>query len=238
MFQKSAINQGAVEEQSEEGDDKKMVYVEDLRTQIKMTQHAFHIGDKSLKTFTSQQDLEDIEGELRLSEIQILEDCKDDDSKGPGCSECDEGYIGGRSQAVVEEVVAESEKEYKTIIGHLLLAPTFLRDNEYIKLGYRINFNTKRKILRSLFLLHNETVNVWSHLLGVIVFIGFLIWSIVGLYASSTYRELMTNQEHFSRSQLSREELTLMNHSSAGEMYDFEQICQSFLNKSISTGLA
>lgn len=201
-----------------------------------MTQHAFHKGDQILKTFTSQQDLDDNEGELRLSEIQILEDCKDDDSKGPRCSECDEGYIGGRSEVVVEQTAAECDKEYKTFIGHLLMAPNFLIDNEYIKLGYRINFNTKRKILKSLFLLHNETVNVWSHLLGVVVFIGFLIWSIVGLYASSTYRELINDAGYFSRSQLNREELTIMNHSAAGEMMEFEQICQMFLNKSISAG--
>jgi hypothetical protein len=135
--------------------------------------------------------LEEIEGELRVSEIQILEDCKDDDSKGPRCSECKEGYIGGRSQVEVEKTAAEMDKEFKTFIGHMLMAPNFLIDNEYIKMGYRINFNTKKKILKSLFLLHNETVNVWSHLLGVIAFIGFFIWTIVGLYASSTYGELL-----------------------------------------------
>jgi len=40
--------------------------------------------------------------------------------------------------------------------------------------GYRINFNTFPRILRSLFMLHNESVNVWSHLLGVLLFIGLI----------------------------------------------------------------
>jgi adiponectin receptor len=71
------------------------------------------------------------------------------------------------------------------------MAPAFLVDNEYILRGYRINFNTKKKICRSLFLLHNETVNVWSHIIGVFVFIGLMIWSSAFLFASSTYKELM-----------------------------------------------
>ena len=44
------------------------------------------------------------------------------------------------------------------------------KDNEHIRTGYRINFNTMKRILRSLFMIHNETVNIWSHLLGVLLF--------------------------------------------------------------------
>ena len=44
------------------------------------------------------------------------------------------------------------------------------KDNEHIITGYRINFNTMKRILRSLFMIHNETVNIWSHLLGVFLF--------------------------------------------------------------------
>jgi hypothetical protein len=47
-------------------------------------------------------------------------------------------------------------------------------DNEYILTGYRINFNTIGKSLKSLFMLHNESVNVWSHLIGAFFFV-FLI---------------------------------------------------------------
>ena len=43
--------------------------------------------------------------------------------------------------------------------------PGYLRDNEYIITGYRANWSV-RDTLRSLFLLHNETGNVWTHLLG------------------------------------------------------------------------
>lgn len=43
--------------------------------------------------------------------------------------------------------------------------PEFLRDNGFILDGYRVN-HTFLSSLHSLFTLHNETVNVWSHFLG------------------------------------------------------------------------
>ena len=68
----------------------------------------------------------------------------------------------------------------RTFIGHLRETPKYLRDNDYIKTGYRIGFNSVSRILRryeyvndiytkiSLFELHNESVNVWSHLIGAL----------------------------------------------------------------------
>lgn len=46
-------------------------------------------------------------------------------------------------------------------------------DNVHIQHGYRKNFDTLGKIMRSIFMLHNETVNIWTHLLGGILFIIF-----------------------------------------------------------------
>ena len=56
-------------------------------------------------------------------------------------------------------------------------APEHLRHNEFIHHGYRKNFNTYKDCIKSLFLLTNESVNIWSHLLGSILFI-FLTFSI------------------------------------------------------------
>jgi len=60
-------------------------------------------------------------------------------------------------------------------IGHKDEAPEFLQDNEYIVTGYRINHSSFCVALKSLFTCHNESVNVWSHLIGSLVFIGFFI---------------------------------------------------------------
>ena len=49
-----------------------------------------------------------------------------------------------------------------------------LRDNEYILTGYRCGYQGvfgNNGVLKTLFIWHNETVNVWSHLIGVIIFV-------------------------------------------------------------------
>lgn len=75
----------------------------------------------------------------------------------------------------------------QAFIGHIKNAPHHLIDNEYIHTGYRINFNSTGKICKSLFMLHNESVNVWSHLIGVCIFLGLLIWTACALSPISDY---------------------------------------------------
>lgn len=48
-------------------------------------------------------------------------------------------------------------------------------ENELIKSGYRIGYTTYKEIFLSMFSLHNETTNVWSHFLGLILFLVVLI---------------------------------------------------------------
>lgn len=66
----------------------------------------------------------------------------------------------------------------------------FIKDNEYIRHGYRFNFNSSRKILTSLFMVHNETANVWSHLLGVLIFFCLLGYTIIWLGIPSKVSEM------------------------------------------------
>jgi len=56
-----------------------------------------------------------------------------------------------------------------------------MQDVEYIKTGYRINFNTIKRVLRSLVLFHNESVNIWSHLLGVLMLVFFVLYVVLSL---------------------------------------------------------
>ena len=59
--------------------------------------------------------------------------------------------------------------------------PGWRQDNEYITSGYRPSSGSFRKCLGSLNYLHNETVNIYSHLLGAILFLGlflYVLWKI------------------------------------------------------------
>lgn len=55
--------------------------------------------------------------------------------------------------------------------------PTHMIDNEYITGGYRVNHGSIAAIIRSLFRLHNEFVNVWSHFLGALFFTIIFIYT-------------------------------------------------------------
>mmetsp|Transcript_15593 Transcript_15593/g.26845 ORF Transcript_15593/g.26845 Transcript_15593/m.26845 type:complete len:369 (-) Transcript_15593:49-1155(-) len=59
----------------------------------------------------------------------------------------------------------------KYVLHAIHEVPDWVRDNEYILTGYRVHFSFGL-CLRSLFRIHNETVNVWSHLLGFFLFLG------------------------------------------------------------------
>ena len=65
----------------------------------------------------------------------------------------------------------------KIIIGNYSQAPDYLKDNEYIKNGYLINCNSFDLVLRSLFVCSNETINIWSHLIGCIISIMLIIFT-------------------------------------------------------------
>ena len=67
------------------------------------------------------------------------------------------------------------EKELNMRLGTYEEAPKFIQDNEYLKTGYLLNCNTFKKIFKSFLILHNESVNIWSHLLGAFFFF-LLIW--------------------------------------------------------------
>ena len=61
-------------------------------------------------------------------------------------------------------------------LSHIRDTPAWMRAqcSEHITTGYRVGY-TWPKIFRSLFTIHNETANVWSHLLGflLMLFLGY-----------------------------------------------------------------
>lgn len=85
---------------------------------------------------------------------------------------------------------------YKERIGPLDEHHKFLKDNEYIHKGYRLHFNTIEKILKSMFMVHNETINIWTHIIGFFLFISLLcIFIFTTDYSTNAiyYKEYLTS---------------------------------------------
>ncbi|KAJ6818026.1 heptahelical transmembrane protein ADIPOR3-like [Iris pallida] len=64
--------------------------------------------------------------------------------------------------------------KYQLVEYHSL--PGFLKDNEYILGSYRAEWPLKQ-ILLSIFTIHNETLNVWTHLIGFFIFLALTIYT-------------------------------------------------------------
>ncbi|KAL6331528.1 hypothetical protein AAG906_011468 [Vitis piasezkii] len=52
--------------------------------------------------------------------------------------------------------------------------PDYMKDNEFILNYYRANWSLKEALF-SVFRWHNETINVWTHLLGFVLFLGLTL---------------------------------------------------------------
>ncbi|EGR32626.1 hypothetical protein IMG5_076560 [Ichthyophthirius multifiliis] len=60
----------------------------------------------------------------------------------------------------------------KEFLGSYEQAAQYLKDNHYIRSGYRVNYNSYKKSLQSCFHCQsNEFSNIWSHVIGVIIVI-------------------------------------------------------------------
>ena len=68
--------------------------------------------------------------------------------------------------------MSKSENK-KPFIGTHEQAEKWMVNNKNILYGYKVNHFKKRDCMWSLFTLHNESFNVWSHLIGALCFIYF-----------------------------------------------------------------
>ena len=82
------------------------------------------------------------------------------------------------SAHVVAEAGQEAATRSSNAIQHIVhydQLPEWMKLDPYIKIGYRHPRDSFRDCFWSLFHLHNETVNIWSHLIAAIIFSVFLI---------------------------------------------------------------
>jgi len=94
---------------------------------------------------------------------------------------------------------AETAKNLEKQLENALIVlwddlPSWQQDNHYIHSGYRPATGSFQKSFASLGYLHNESVNIYSHLLGAVIFSisGFLLYTVIRpRYASATSWDIM-----------------------------------------------
>ena len=104
---------------------------------------------------------------------------------------------GSRESSVIDEVkelaaeasesaselvhqVWEKTKSWSVVSFEAL--PDWMKDNEYLKHGHRPPLNSFRKCFGSIFRLHTETMNIWTHLVGSLSFLLLAVLWFIDLF--------------------------------------------------------
>ncbi|XP_046981215.1 progestin and adipoQ receptor family member 3-like isoform X1 [Schistocerca americana] len=67
-------------------------------------------------------------------------------------------------------------------------APSYLKFNPYIRTGYR-GYLTTKMCLESVFWWTNETINIWSHIFGWMLFLGLTLYDLVLLNIHASFAD-------------------------------------------------
>lgn len=75
--------------------------------------------------------------------------------------------------------------------------PDWLQDNEYLLFGHRLPLNSFRACFKSVFQIHTETGNIWTHLLGMIAFISIAAYTLSSRYIDWMWQDITVHSIFF-----------------------------------------
>lgn len=99
-----------------------------------------------------------------------------DHQNGEDTKVSSEATENGRIRSSKEGKGKRLWKKVKCQLVEYHALPDYLKDNEYIVGHYRAEWPLKQ-ILLSMFSIHNETLNVWTHLIGFVLFLSLTIYT-------------------------------------------------------------
>ncbi|KAI8964928.1 HlyIII-domain-containing protein [Daldinia sp. FL1419] len=130
----------------------------------------------------------------------------------------DSGLRRRRASSTSSALVQAAKDVEQKIASALLVLwddlPSWRRDNHYIISGYRPDSNSYWRSFTSLFYVHNESVNIWTHLLGALFFpsVGAWLYHVIApRYASANSSDVLVFACFFTGAVLCLD--TLLNHS-------------------------
>lgn len=69
-------------------------------------------------------------------------------------------------------------------------------DNKFIHSGYRVNYNSFKLTVKSLFHFHNELINIWSHLIGAVIALLAIVYIAVYLNENFGLKDKLEKDLH------------------------------------------
>jgi len=80
----------------------------------------------------------------------------------------------GRMAKAASEVPMEVMKNHWNHLSFTKL-PGWMKDNEFLQFGHRPELNSFKECFKSIFGIHSETGNIWTHLIGFVAFVTVAI---------------------------------------------------------------
>lgn len=115
---------------------------------------------------------------VRFADVDVIEeepysDGDDDDDTPVGCEAIQQ--VAHRVAEQAEEFVRHVWKQGWKVVSHRSL-PIWLKDNDFLVRGHRPELKSFRACFKSIFRIHTETGNIWTHLLGCVAFVGIFAY--------------------------------------------------------------
>ncbi|KAJ6244635.1 adiponectin receptor protein [Anaeramoeba flamelloides] len=131
-------------------------------------------GDIQLYSLNSNNEESSLGDELNPFEIAGMgSDLEQDFELGSGRGDLEnmEMGMGMGMEGEGERVVKKTKFQLSTIFQ----VPSSLGNYKYINKGYRVNFSVPLCFKTALLHAHNETINIWTHFIGLVIFLVLFI---------------------------------------------------------------
>lgn len=101
-------------------------------------------------------------------------------------------HLVEEAEEIVKQVIDAS---WNLVYHHEL--PKWLQDNEHLVLGHRLPLNSFAACFKSIFQIHTETGNIWTHIVGMVAFIIIAVYTLSSRYIDWMWQDITVHSVFF-----------------------------------------